>query len=92
MTVTGPGGTLDGNKEVAVRFLGHFWAGELEAALALAAPDAVFVNTRSLAEQRRVPLHQALSWIIGDLFSRNSWSNKADDNIVQPAEVLAARK
>jgi ketosteroid isomerase-like protein len=70
VTVTGPGGTLDGNKEVAVRFLGHFWAGELEAALALAAPDAVFVNTRSLAEQRRVPLHQALSWIIGDLFSR----------------------
>jgi cytochrome c oxidase subunit 2 len=25
-------------------------------------------------------------------YTRNSWSNKADDNIVQPAEVLAARK
>ncbi|MCG2585364.1 cytochrome c oxidase subunit II [Massilia sp. TS11] len=25
-------------------------------------------------------------------FTRNSWSNKAEENIVQPAEVLAARK
>ncbi len=25
-------------------------------------------------------------------YTRNNWSNKADDNIVQPAEVLAARK
>ncbi len=25
-------------------------------------------------------------------YTRNTWSNKADDNIVQPAEVLAARK
>ena len=25
-------------------------------------------------------------------FTRNSWSNKAAENIVQPAEVLAARK
>jgi cytochrome c oxidase subunit 2 len=25
-------------------------------------------------------------------YTRNSWSNKASDNIVQPAEVLAARK
>jgi cytochrome c oxidase subunit 2 len=25
-------------------------------------------------------------------YTRNSWSNKAADNIVQPAEVLAARK
>jgi len=24
-------------------------------------------------------------------FTRNSWTNKADENIVQPAEVLAAR-
>lgn len=70
MTGTGSSGTTDGNKEVAVRFLRYFWAGELEAALQLAAADAVFVNTRSLAEQRIVTLRQALSWIIGDLFSR----------------------
>ena len=25
-------------------------------------------------------------------YTRNSWSNKAQENIVQPAEVLAARK
>ena len=25
-------------------------------------------------------------------YTRNSWSNKAEENIVQPAEVLAARK
>jgi len=25
-------------------------------------------------------------------YTRNTWSNKASDNIVQPAEVLAARK
>ena len=25
-------------------------------------------------------------------FTRNSWSNKATENIVQPAEVVAARK
>ena len=25
-------------------------------------------------------------------YTRNNWSNKADDNIIQPAEVLAARK
>jgi cytochrome c oxidase subunit 2 len=25
-------------------------------------------------------------------YTRNSWNNKASDNIVQPAEVLAARK
>ncbi|MBC7502914.1 MAG: cytochrome c, partial [Herminiimonas sp.] len=25
-------------------------------------------------------------------YTRNSWSNKAPENIVQPAEVLAARK
>ena len=25
-------------------------------------------------------------------YTRNSWGNKAEDNIVQPAEVLAARK
>ena len=25
-------------------------------------------------------------------YTRNSWSNKAAENIVQPAEVLAARK
>ena len=66
----GPHGTEDGNKEVAVRFLQHFWAGDLRAALALATPDAMFVNARSLAEQRKVPLQHALSWIIGDLFSR----------------------
>lgn len=70
MTCGSTSGTEDGNKEVAVRFLRHFWSGELDAALQLAVEDAVFVNTRSLAEQRRVPLGDALSWIIGDLFSR----------------------
>lgn len=86
MTGTGPSGTTDGNKEVAVRFLRHFWAGELEAALQLAAAEAVFVNTRSLAQQRRVPLREALSWIIGDLFSRFVPPGRFD---VQLRNVLA---
>ena len=70
MTFPDGQGTTDGNTDVAIRFLRNFWAGELDSALVLASPDAVFVNTRSLAEQRIVPLRQALSWIIGDLFSR----------------------
>ena len=38
----------------------------------------------------RLPVDVELAAVI--TYTRNAWGNKAEDNIVQPAEVMAARK
>jgi ketosteroid isomerase-like protein len=55
--------------ESALGLLHAFWRGDVEAALAFAAPDAEFVFARSLPYPRRCPLRDALQAIVDGLFA-----------------------
>lgn len=61
--------TGESNADTALRFLRAFWRGDVNAAAALAAPDARFVFARSLPYPRECPLPEALRMIVDGLFS-----------------------
>lgn len=55
--------------DTIVSFLRAFWRGDVDAAMALATPDARFVFARSLPYPRHCPLREALTQIVQGLFA-----------------------
>jgi hypothetical protein len=64
------GAGRDAAGKAALAFLQDFWRGNVAAAVRRCAPGAVFVFARSLPFPRECPIDEALSSIVGGLFSQ----------------------
>lgn len=61
---------MSSDADTVVSFLRAFWRGDVDAAMALATPDARFVFARSLPYPRHCPLRDALVQIVEGLFAQ----------------------
>jgi uncharacterized protein len=60
---------MDDARAVAVGFLEAFWRGDIPAALAACAPDAVWTLQASLRPERHVPVPVAIDFLMSRLVS-----------------------
>ena len=59
----------DVDADLSLRFMGAFWRGDIDGAMALCTPDARFIFARSLPYPRECPMRLAHESIVNGLFA-----------------------